>query len=134
MKSISTTREREEMRRPTDEKFQRLLDSLINYSEIHTTKLFYPKKRRGIGPKAIFFPEASPKDIHDYFIHGLIDTLYINDNNLKELQEFPLRIQSIMKSYKEVFSRERELFLRMHSSYPIFDREQKLLVPSITVA
>ncbi|GKB06250.1 hypothetical protein Tco_0834483 [Tanacetum coccineum] len=91
-------------------------------------------KRRRIRPKAIFFPEAPPRDIYDYFIHGLLDTLYINGDTLKELQEFPLRVQSIIKSYKEVFAKGRELFLSMHSSYPIFDREQKLLVPSITVA
>ncbi|GJT89386.1 GDSL esterase/lipase-like protein [Tanacetum coccineum] len=122
------------MRKPTVENFQRLLDSLISYGEIHTTMLFYPKKRKNIGPKAIFIPEASPKDIYDYYVHGLVDTLYINGNNLKEIQEFPLKVQGIIKSYKEVFSKERELFLRTHSSYPIFDREQKLLVPSITVA
>ncbi|GJZ61621.1 hypothetical protein Tco_0617758 [Tanacetum coccineum] len=87
-----------------------------------------------VGLVPIFIPEASPKDIYDYYVHGLVDTLYINGNNLKEIQEFPLKVQGIIKSYKEVFSKERELFLRMHSSYPIFDREQKILVPSITVA
>ncbi|GJR11038.1 hypothetical protein Tco_0793690 [Tanacetum coccineum] len=89
MKNISTTREKQEMRRPTVEKFQRLLDSLINYNEVHTTMLFYPKKRRNIGPKAVFFPEASPKDVYDYFVHGLVDTVYINGETLEELQEFP---------------------------------------------
>ncbi|GJU89821.1 enzymatic polyprotein [Tanacetum coccineum] len=134
IRSIPTTKEREEMRKPTVEKFQRLLDSLISYGEIHTTMLFYPKKRKNTGPKAIFIPEASPKDIYDYYVHGLVDTIYINGSNLKEIQEFPLKVQGIIKSYKKVFSKEQELFLRTHSSYPIFDREQKLLVPSITVA
>ncbi|GJW01693.1 hypothetical protein Tco_1556944 [Tanacetum coccineum] len=134
MKNILTTKEKEEMRRPTIEKFQRLLDSLINYNDIHTATLFYPKKKRRIGPKAAFFPESSPRDVYDYFVHGLVDTLYINGDTLKELQEFPLKIQRIIKGYKEVFARGRELFLKMHSSYPIFDKEQKLLVPSITMA
>ncbi|GJW77710.1 hypothetical protein Tco_0139392 [Tanacetum coccineum] len=134
MKNILTAKEKEEMRRPTVENFKRLLDSLINYNEVHTTMLFYPKKRRNIGPKAIFFPEASPKDVYDYYVHGLVDTVYINGETLKELQEFPPKVQSIIKGYKEIFARGRELFLKMRSSYPIFDKEQKLLVPSITVA
>ncbi|GJR30622.1 hypothetical protein Tco_1106854 [Tanacetum coccineum] len=133
MKSIPTTREREEMRRPIVKKFQMLLDSIISYNEIHTNMLFYPKRRR-IEPKAVFIPEASPRDIYDYFIHGLIDMLYIDGNSLKELQKFPLNVPSIIKSYKEFFASRRELFLNMHSGYPIFDIEQKLLVPSITVA
>ncbi|GJR96951.1 hypothetical protein Tco_0269125 [Tanacetum coccineum] len=48
MKNIPTIREKEEMRRPAVEKLQRLLDSLIYYNEVHTTMLFYPKKRRRI--------------------------------------------------------------------------------------
>ncbi|GJZ79857.1 hypothetical protein Tco_0644694 [Tanacetum coccineum] len=134
MKNIPTAKEKEEMRRPTIENFQRLLDSLMNYNEVHATMLFYPKKRRNIGPKAVFIPEASPKDVYDYYVHGLVDTVYINGETLKELQEFPPKVQSIIKGYKEIFARGRELFLKMRSSYPIFDKEQKLLVPSITVA
>nr|GFC30724.1 enzymatic polyprotein [Tanacetum cinerariifolium]GFC30749.1 enzymatic polyprotein [Tanacetum cinerariifolium] len=90
MKNILTAKEKEEMRRPTIENFQRLLDSLMNYNEVHATILLYPKKRN-IGPKAVFMPEASPKDIYDYYIHGLADTIYINGETLKELQEFPLK-------------------------------------------
>nr|GFB58745.1 hypothetical protein [Tanacetum cinerariifolium] len=134
MKNIPTAKEKEEMRRPTVEKFQRLLDSLMNYNKVHATMLFYPKKRRNIGPKAVFMPEASPKDIYDYYVHGLVDTIYINEETLKELQEFPLKVQGILRGYKEVFARGRELFLKLRSRYQIFDKEQKLLVPSITVA
>ncbi|GKB29692.1 hypothetical protein Tco_0869093 [Tanacetum coccineum] len=133
MKNIPTTKEREEIRKPTVEKFQRLLDSLINYNEVHTTMLFYSKKRR-TGPKVVFFPEASPRDVYDYFIHRLVDTLYINGDTLKELQEFQLKVQSIIKGYKEVFARGRELFLKMRSSFLIFNKEQKLLVILITLA
>nr|GEU72311.1 enzymatic polyprotein [Tanacetum cinerariifolium] len=134
MKNIPTAKEKEEMRRPTVEKFQRLLDSLMNYNEVHATMLFYPKKRRNIRPKAVFMPEASAKDIYDYYVHGLLDTIYIKGETLKELQEFPLKVQGIIKGHKEVFAKVRELFLKIRSSYPIFDKEQKLLVPSITVA
>nr|GEV43327.1 hypothetical protein [Tanacetum cinerariifolium] len=122
------------MRRPTVENFQRLLDSLMNYNEVHATMLFYPKKRRNIGPNAVFMPEESPKDIYDYYVHGLVDKIYINGETLKELQEFALKVQGIIKGYKEIFTKGRELFLKIRSSYPIFDKEQKLLVPLITVA
>nr|GEY89254.1 enzymatic polyprotein [Tanacetum cinerariifolium] len=91
MKNILTAKEKEEMGRPTVKNFQRLLDSLTNYNEVHATMLFYPKKRRNIGPKAVFTPEASPKDIYDYYVHGLVGTIYINGETLKELQEFPLK-------------------------------------------
>nr|GEY48725.1 hypothetical protein [Tanacetum cinerariifolium] len=134
MKKISTGKEKDEMKRPIVENFQRLLDSLMNYNEVHATMLFYPKKRRNIRPNAVFMPEASLKDIYDYYVHGLVDTIYINGETLKELQEFPLKVQGIIKGYKEVFVKGRELFLKIRSSYPIFDKEQKLLVPSITVA
>nr|GEU75050.1 hypothetical protein [Tanacetum cinerariifolium] len=134
MKNIPIAKEKEEMRRPTVENFQRLLDILMNYNEVHATMLFYPQKKRNIGPKAVFMLEASPKDIYDYYVHGLVDTIYINGETLKELQEFPLKVQGIIKGYKEVFAKVRELFLKIRSSYPIFDKEQKLLVPSITVA
>nr|GEW91823.1 hypothetical protein [Tanacetum cinerariifolium] len=79
-------------------------------------------------------PEASPKDIYDYYVYGLVDTIYINGETLKELQEFPLKVQGIIKGYKEIFAKGRELFIKIRSSYPIFDKEQKLLLPSITVA
>nr|GEW55399.1 enzymatic polyprotein [Tanacetum cinerariifolium] len=94
--------------------------------------IFYPKKRRNIGPKVVFMPEALPKVIYDYYVHGLVDMIYINGETLKELQEFPLKVQGIIKGYKEIFAKGRELFLKIRSSYPIFDMEQKLLVPSIT--
>ncbi|GKD97486.1 hypothetical protein Tco_1381383 [Tanacetum coccineum] len=131
MKNILTAKEKEEMRRPTVENFQRLLDSLMNYNKVHATIPFYPKKRRNIRPKAVFIPEASPKDVYDYYIHGLVDTVYINGETLKELQEFPPKVQSIIKGYKEIFARGRELFLKMLSSYLIFDKEQKILVPQL---
>ncbi|GJU26737.1 hypothetical protein Tco_1165358 [Tanacetum coccineum] len=97
------------MRKPTVGKFQRLLDSLINYNEVHTTMLVYLKKRRRTGPKVVFVPEASPRDVYDYFVHGLVDTLYINDDILKELQEFPLKVQSIIK----------EKLSRVHSTFHV---------------
>ncbi|GJT88077.1 hypothetical protein Tco_0116936 [Tanacetum coccineum] len=79
-------------------------------------------------------PESSPMDVYDYFFHGLIDTLYINGDNHKELQEFPSKVQGVIKGYNDLFTKRRELYLKMHSSYPISDKEQKLLVPSMIVA
>nr|GEW74308.1 phospholipase D delta [Tanacetum cinerariifolium] len=111
--------------------FSSFVSWLQRFSTVDVTN---SEKRRNIGPKAVFMPEASPKDIYDYDVHGLVDTIYINGEALKELQEFPLKVQGIIKGYKEVFAKGRELFLKIRSSYSIFDKEQKLLVPSITVA
>ncbi|GJR86741.1 hypothetical protein Tco_0210752 [Tanacetum coccineum] len=133
MKNVPTTSEREEMRRPSVENFQRLWDSLISYNDVHTTMMFYPKKRE-TRPKAVFFPQASPKDVYDYFIHGLIDSLYFHNSNPRELQEFPPKVQNAIKVYNDHFAKGRELYLKMHSSFLIFYRERKLVVPSITIA
>ncbi|GJU47595.1 hypothetical protein Tco_1204861 [Tanacetum coccineum] len=133
MKNVPTTSEREEIRRPSVEKFQRLWDSLINYNDVHTTMMFY-LKRRETRPKAVFFPQASSKDVYDYFIHGPVDSLYFHGRNPKELQEFPPKVQSAIKVYNDLFAKGRELYLKVHSSYPIFNRERKLVVPLITIA
>lgn len=122
IKSIPTTREKEEMKKPTTEKFQRFWDSLINYNETHTTMSFYPVKQP-TGPRAVFMPEAAPIDIYNYFVHGLLDTLYISGEdptksqefpsrtqnaNLKELQEFPPNVRKVIKLYSEHFGKKRE--------------------------
>nr|GEW79872.1 hypothetical protein [Tanacetum cinerariifolium] len=133
MKNIPTTSEREKKRRPSVENFQRLWDSLISYNDVHTTMMFYPK-RREIKPKATFFPQASPKDVYDYFIHGLVDSLYFYGSNPKELQQFPPKVQNAIRVYNDLFAKGRELYLKMHSSFPIFNSEKKLVVPSITIA
>nr|GEW91381.1 enzymatic polyprotein [Tanacetum cinerariifolium] len=127
MKKIPTAKEKEEMKRSTVENFQRLLDSLMNYNEVHATMLFYPKKRRNIGPKAVIMPEASPKDIYDYYVHGLVDTIYINGETLKELQEFPLkeRIEEVQLKVLSDFEDQIELFSGLLAPLPE-DLKQKL--------
>ncbi|XP_071728697.1 uncharacterized protein [Rutidosis leptorrhynchoides] len=95
--------------------------------------MFYPKNRR-TGPKAVFLPEASPLTISEYFVHGLIDTLYIDGRTLHEIKEFPQKMQDAITRYRDNFAKEREIFLRMHSSYPIFNKDQQLLIPSFTIA
>ncbi|GJQ96307.1 enzymatic polyprotein [Tanacetum coccineum] len=103
MKNVPTTSEREEMRRPSVENFQRLWDSLISYNDVHTTMMFYPKKR-DTGPKAVFFPQASSRDVTDYF----------NPWNSRFII-FPwLAIQMRLQDFHQ--------------------RERKLIVPSITIA
>ncbi|GJU06331.1 hypothetical protein Tco_1122761 [Tanacetum coccineum] len=133
MKNVPTTNKRQEMRRPSVEKFQRLWDSLISYNNVHTTMMFYQKKRE-TGPKAVFFPQASSRDVDDYFIHEIVDSLYFHGNNPRELQEFPPKVQNTIRVYNDYFAKERELYLKMHSIFPIFNRERKLVVPSITIA
>nr|GEY75682.1 hypothetical protein [Tanacetum cinerariifolium] len=133
MKNIPSTSEREERRKPSVENFQRLWDSIVSYNDVHTTMMFY-LKRSEIGPKAVFFPQASPKDVYNYFIHRLVDSLYFHDNNPKELQEFPPKVQNANKVYNDLFAKGRELYLKMHSSFLIFNREKKLVVPSVTIA
>ncbi|PWA55815.1 Ankyrin repeat-containing protein [Artemisia annua] len=134
LRSIPTTREREEMKKPTVEKFQRLWDSVIHYDEVQATKSFYPS-RRPIGPKVVFSPGTTPTDVHEYFVHGLVDTIYTDGTTIWEFQEFPMQVQNIIKTYNALFARNRPLYFKLHSSYPVFDNnDHKLLVPSITLS
>nr|GEZ45404.1 reverse transcriptase [Tanacetum cinerariifolium] len=55
-------------------------------------------------------------------------------NNPKELQEFPPKVQNAIKVYNDLFAKGRELYLEMHSCFPVFNRERKLVVPSFTIA
>nr|GEU93500.1 hypothetical protein [Tanacetum cinerariifolium] len=55
-------------------------------------------------------------------------------NSPKELQEFLTKVQTAIKVYNDLFAKGQELYLKMHSSFPIFNRERKLVVPSITIA
>ncbi|PWA89022.1 hypothetical protein CTI12_AA107090 [Artemisia annua] len=134
IRSSTTTREREEMKKPTVENFQRLWDSVIHYDEVQATKSFYPNKRP-IGPKVVFLPGAAPTDVHEYFVHGLVDTIYTDGTTIREFQEFPMQVQNIIKTYNALFARNRPLYFKLHSSYPVFDNnDHKLLVPLITLA
>nr|GEX12499.1 hypothetical protein [Tanacetum cinerariifolium] len=64
----------------------------------------------------------------------LEDSLYFHGKNPKELQEFPPKVQNAIKVYDDLFAKGRELYLKMHSSFLIFNRERKLVVPSVTIA
>ncbi|PWA56316.1 Enzymatic polyprotein [Artemisia annua] len=134
IRSIPTTREREEMKKPSVEKFQRFWNSVIHYDEVQATKSFYPSKRP-IGPEVVFLPGAAPTDVHEYFVHGLVDTIYTDGTTIREFQEFPIQVQNIIKTYNALFTHHRPLYFKLHSSYPVFDNNNhKLLVPSITLA
>ncbi|XP_071687968.1 uncharacterized protein [Rutidosis leptorrhynchoides] len=133
IRNILSTTEYEDRKNPSTEKFQRLWDSLVNYNETHTAMMFYPKNRK-TGLKAVFLPEASPLTISEYFVHGLIDTLYIDGRTLHEIKEFPQKMQEAITRYRDNFAKDREIFLRIHSSYPIFNESLQLLVPVFTIA
>lgn len=133
--SIPTTKEKEAMKKPTAQKFAKLWDSLVSYTEVHSLMGFYPVLRH-TGPKAIFLADLTdPMTLWDYFIHGFIDTIYLEGNNFHSINEFPSGIQSIIRQYKTRFAKQdRGLFIKMYSSYPFFDEDSQVLVPSITFA
>lgn len=131
LKNIMTTTEKENLKKPEKEKFDQYWDSTINYSELHKTMMFYPKLRKP-GPKVIFLPGAKPMTLYNYFIHGLTDTIYIQD--MKEVSEFPPKAQFAIRQYYENFAKGREIFLKTYSSYAVFSPEGELLAPSICLA
>ncbi|CAI9291198.1 unnamed protein product [Lactuca saligna] len=123
------------MKKPTTQKFAKLRDSLIQYTEIHSMMGLYLVARRP-GPKAVFLADLSdPMTLWDYFIHRFIDKIYLEGTNLHYISEFPSAVQIIIRNYKTRFAKqERGLFIKMHSSYPIYDEDSQLLIPSITFA
>ncbi|XP_052620272.1 uncharacterized protein LOC111875855 isoform X2 [Lactuca sativa] len=135
LESILSTKEKEAMKKPSAKKFAELWDSLISYTEVHSLMGFYPVARRPC-PKAVFLADLSdPMTLWDYFIHGFIDTIYLEGTNLHCISEFPSVVQTIIRNYKiRSAKQERGLFIKMHSSYPIFDEDSQIIVPSITFA
>ncbi|CAI9277364.1 unnamed protein product [Lactuca saligna] len=135
LESILSTKEKEAMKKPSAKKIAELWDSLISYTKVHSLMGFYPVARRP-GPKAVFLADLSdPMTLWDYFIHGFIDTIYLEGTNLHCISEFPSAVQTIIRNYKLRFAKqERGLFIKKHSSYPNFDEDSQLIVPSITVA
>lgn len=70
------------MKKPTTQNFAKLWDSLVSYTEDHYLMGFYPVARCP-GPKAVFLANLSnPMTLWDYFIHGFIDTIYLEGTNL----------------------------------------------------
>ncbi|GJX28090.1 hypothetical protein Tco_0236169 [Tanacetum coccineum] len=125
MKNVPTTSEREEMRRPSVENFQRLWDSLISYNNVHTTMMFYPKKR-DTRPKAVFFPQASSKDVYEYFIHGLIDSYSFHGSHPKNYKNFPKKLEYHQSLH--VFSLQKtEKYIGRCIQFPIFNTRKKLI-------
>ncbi|CAI9274395.1 unnamed protein product [Lactuca saligna] len=123
------------MKKPSAKKFARLWDNLISYTEGDCLIDFYLVARRP-GPKVIFLAGLTdPMTLWDYFNNGFIDTIYLDGTNLHFISKFPSAVQTIIRSYKTRFEKqERGLFIKMHSSYPIFDEDSQLLVPSTTFA
>lgn len=126
---IPTTREKAEFKKPSPEKFNSFWQSITSYKEVHTTMGFYPKMRSG-APKAIFLPGASPLAVFDYFQHGFTDAIYFTS---KEISEFPQKLQLALKSYDRNFARGRSMFMKTFSSYPFFNEQKEVTVPSISL-
>ncbi|CAL1389779.1 unnamed protein product [Linum trigynum] len=128
IKNILTTKEKEEQLKPIFQKFISNWDMIINYEEKHTTMGFYPVSRGG--PKAVITEEASPELSFEFHQYGLIDTIYTT--TMKVFEYFPQRMRNVIRRYLELFAKEREIFLKYTSSYPVFD-QGKLLIGSKAV-
>lgn len=130
IKNIITTGEKIKMKSLNKEKFERIVDSVIHYTELQSTLMFYPKNK-GVGPKVVFITGANPLTVYQYYQAGLIDTLYVQDG--KEVSEFPAQIQYVIKSYNEKFAKGREIYLKFISSYPLFTEDGEVQVPSLSL-
>ncbi|GKC38356.1 hypothetical protein Tco_1050740 [Tanacetum coccineum] len=82
----------------------------------------------------LLFHKRQSRDVYDYFIHGLVDSLYFHGSNPRELQEFPPKVQNTIKVYNDLFAKGREVYLKMHSFSQYSIRDRNVLVPSITIA
>ncbi|XP_071724916.1 uncharacterized protein [Rutidosis leptorrhynchoides] len=133
--SIPTREEKRKIKQPSPSSFNECYSLLTNYSEKEMSQYFYPTVKLNSSPKAIFLPEANPLTLYKFFIHGLIDTIYLKGTNL--LSEFPLGPSHAIRNYlsqitKDKEGRDREIFIKIYSTFPVFSQE-KLLVPSYAV-
>lgn len=95
---------------------------------------YYPQNRGRFGPKAVVLPGAEPLTTYLLFQSGLIDTLYLQ--NMDILADFPVGFIQAIKAYKDRFAKDREIYIKFYSSYPIFEvkepaQEASILVPKI---
>nr|GEY97888.1 hypothetical protein [Tanacetum cinerariifolium] len=52
----------------------------------------------------------------------------------KRITRVSPKVQNAIKVYNDLLAKGRELYLKMHSSFLMFNRERKLVVPSVTIA
>ncbi|CAN1163675.1 hypothetical protein LINPERPRIM_LOCUS32754 [Linum perenne] len=127
IRSIPTTQEREEARKPTFQSFKNHWNTIINYEdklEQNTIMGFYPVNRDG--PKAVATEEATPELIYDLHQYELLDTIYTTTS--KVFKHFPQKMKYIIRRYMETFAKGREIFLKYTSSHPIFNEKEELLL------
>lgn len=128
--NIATRSEKEILKQPSFEKFKECYNQLANYSEKDKIFNFYPVIRLGNVPKAVTLPGSSPLQVAQFFIHGLLDTIYLT--NFSEISELPSGINQAIKIYKNKVANDREMFAKFYSSYPIF-RNSEIIIPSFSV-
>ncbi|XP_071724080.1 uncharacterized protein [Rutidosis leptorrhynchoides] len=133
--NIPTREEKQKTKQPSPSSFNECYSLLSHYSEKEMSQHFYPTVKLDSSPKAIFFPEANPLTLYKFFVHGLIDTIYLKGTNL--LSEFPPGPSHAIMNYlsriaKDKEGRDREIFIKIYSSFPEFS-QKKLLVPSYAV-
>ncbi|UTQ50654.1 MAG: 55.9 kDa viroplasmin with coiled-coil domain [Plant associated soymovirus 1] len=120
-----------EQRKPKANEFTAMWASIVEWTEEEgVTSGFYPSER--ISPKAVFIQGSSPALVYKYWINGLTDTIYLSDN-LKEIGDFPQRYIEAVTNFRRFAAKEKPLFISSFSSYPAFNEDGTLCVPSICI-
>lgn len=81
---------------------------------------FYPRQTRQ-GPRAVILPDCEQLLVHEFYVAGLIDTIYCKEARL--LLELPVNVQQAIKIYATRLAKGREIFLKFTGTTTIFEEE-----------
>ncbi|KAL2328017.1 hypothetical protein Fmac_021444 [Flemingia macrophylla] len=126
LSGLMTTSAKNERKTLTVDRFQKTWDLISNFQESYTTLGFYPRNRV-TGPKVIIHSSTDPMTVSDFYISGLIDTIFIDD--LKVLSELPIKLQAAVRFYKEKIAKGQEVFMKFYSSYPYIEGDKVKIKP-----
>ncbi|XP_060202784.1 uncharacterized protein LOC132631209 [Lycium barbarum] len=103
---------------------------IADYREEYSKQGFYPKYGGQGCLRAVFIEDADPTMVYSFFVNGMVDSIYTR--SIKVLSQFPHRFQQLVRRYMDNFAKGQVIYLRVRSTYPVFDDSDKanLLVPS----
>ncbi|PKI33688.1 hypothetical protein CRG98_045921, partial [Punica granatum] len=94
---------------------------VVEYKESYKTQGFYPIWRNAYGPKVIILPEATAETVYEFFMSGLVDTIYCDGKSLvSQFKLFPNRLQDAIRQFCIRVLEGNPMFIKCYSIYPGF--------------
>ncbi|PKI31819.1 hypothetical protein CRG98_047790 [Punica granatum] len=119
--SIPTREEFEKKQVLTVEQYRWRFTQLVEYKEAYKSMGFYPVDRHSYGPKAIILPEASAETVYEFFMSGLVDTIYASGKSINEqFRLFNGRFKEAISKFCFGVVEGKDIYVKCLSSYPGF--------------